>query len=238
MSWWAENFVFMPALGFIANVNHDLYPPDFVAERNAFGYLLGKEDVEPLFSRYVQQVVAHATWLTDILADGRPFLLGPEPSAADLAAYPSIWFLCKWGGDETERRLPVRPLFPRGRARRGPRLWRPHRDDRRGGGRDRPRRDSGGPGPAGQRRPERPQGRDHGDGHPTMSAAIRSRAYSSAPTRARCSDTPNSEHCLIITPLISREPANHAFFSKGRVIAGLQLPRLTPHPSLHLSSPR
>lgn len=60
----------------------------------------------------MQQFAAHVTWLTDILADGRPYLLGTEPSAADLAAYPSIWFLRKWGGEETERQLPVRPLFP------------------------------------------------------------------------------------------------------------------------------
>lgn len=47
LSWWVENFVFIPALGFIANVNHELYSPDFVAERNAFGYLLGADDVGP-----------------------------------------------------------------------------------------------------------------------------------------------------------------------------------------------
>lgn len=112
LSWWVERYVFMPALGFIANVNNDLYPPDFVAERNAFGYVLGKAEVEPLFSRYVQQFVAHCAWLKSMLADGRPYLLGTEVSAADLAAYPSIWFLRKWGGDETERWLPVAPLFP------------------------------------------------------------------------------------------------------------------------------
>jgi hypothetical protein len=32
-------------------------------------------------------------------------------SAADLAAYPSIWFLRKWGGAETERWLPIKPLI-------------------------------------------------------------------------------------------------------------------------------
>lgn len=112
LAWWVERYIFMPALGFIANVNHDLYPPDFVAERREFGFTLGKDAVEPLFHRYVQQLVAQLTILHTIFADGRPFLLGGDVSAADLAAYPSVWFLRKWGGLDTERWLPVRPLLP------------------------------------------------------------------------------------------------------------------------------
>ena len=109
LAWWAERF--MPALGFIANVNDTLYPPDFVAERDKFGFVLGKKDVEPLFSRYVQQLTAQLAWFAATMADGRPFMLGDRVSAADLAAYPSIWFLRKWGGDATERWLPVKPLI-------------------------------------------------------------------------------------------------------------------------------
>ena len=112
LSWWAERYVFLPALGFVANVNSDLYSPDFVAERKEFGYLLGKAEVEPLFMRYVQQFVAHCDWLKSLLADGRPYVLGSQVSAADLAIYPSIWFLRKWGGTETGRWLPIQPLFP------------------------------------------------------------------------------------------------------------------------------
>lgn len=111
IAWWAERFVFSPALGFIANVNDDLYDTAFVAERKAFGFLLGKEDVRPLFDRYVQQLAAHLGWLADMLEDGRPFLLGDQVSAADLAAYPAIWFVRKWGGSETERLLPIEPLL-------------------------------------------------------------------------------------------------------------------------------
>lgn len=112
LGWWAERYIFMPALGFIANVNPELYPSEFVAERKEFGFILGRSEVEPLFQRYVQQLVAQLAFFKSILADGRPFLLGSEVSAADLAAYPSIWFLRKWGGSETERWLPVKPLFP------------------------------------------------------------------------------------------------------------------------------
>lgn len=111
LSWWAERFIFMAALGFIAFINGDLYAPDFVEERRRFGYTLDKEELRPLFPTHVQQLSAHLASLRNILADGRPFLLGDRVSAADIAAYPSLWFLRKWGGDETARRLPVAPLL-------------------------------------------------------------------------------------------------------------------------------
>ena len=112
VAWWAERYVFMPALGFIANVNDDLYDANFVEERRKFGFLLGKADVGPLFDHYVQQLVGNMGVLIDMLKDGRPFLFGDRPSGADFAAYPAIWFLHKWGGAETGRRLPVARLQP------------------------------------------------------------------------------------------------------------------------------
>ena len=111
LAWWAEIYMFMPALGFIAYINGDLYAPDFVEERRKFGYTLDKKELEPLFPRHVQQLAAHLAWFRTILADGRPYLLGKQVSAADIAAYPTLWFLRKWGGAETERWLPVKPLI-------------------------------------------------------------------------------------------------------------------------------
>ena len=110
LAWWAERFIFMPALGFVANVNDDLFKPDFIAERKQFGFIIGKEDVRPQFARYVQQMVAHMGWFVAMLKDGRPFMLGEQVSAADLAAYPALWFLGKYGGAEAERMLPIAPL--------------------------------------------------------------------------------------------------------------------------------
>lgn len=112
LAWWAERYTFMPALGFVANVNDGLFQPDFVAERKKFGFILGKEDVEPHYARYVQQLVAHLGWLAAMLRDGRPYLLGEQVSAADLAAYPTVWFLVRNGGAEAERLLPIRALHP------------------------------------------------------------------------------------------------------------------------------
>lgn len=50
------------------------------------------------------------TWLALMLKDGRQFLLGDAPSAADLAAYHVIWFVQKLGGAPVEAMLPLRPL--------------------------------------------------------------------------------------------------------------------------------
>ena len=111
ISWWAERYIFMPALGFIANVNDDLFKPDFVAERKKFGFIIGKEDVVPQFGRYRQQLAANLEWFLEMLADGRPYVLGERVSAADLALYPSIWFMRKYGGGEEERMLPLKPLI-------------------------------------------------------------------------------------------------------------------------------
>ena len=110
IAWWAERYMFMPALGFVANVNDDLFQPDFVAERKKFGFIIGKEDVEPDYARYVQQLVAHLGWFVAMLQDGRPYMLGERVSAADLAAYPTIWFLDRHGGAEAERLLPIGQL--------------------------------------------------------------------------------------------------------------------------------
>ena len=111
LAWWAERYIFMPALGFIACINGDLYAPDFVEERRKFGYVLDKAELKPLLPRHVQQLVAHLARLRTILADGRAYLLGEQVSAADLAVYPSLWFLQKWGDTETERQLQVAPLL-------------------------------------------------------------------------------------------------------------------------------
>ena len=59
----------------------------------------------------VQRLHARMTWLALMLRDGRGFLLGRAPSAADLSAYHTIWFARKNGGPEAEAALPLGPLL-------------------------------------------------------------------------------------------------------------------------------
>ena len=110
VSWWTEKTTWMPAIVLLTSLI-DL-PSKHVEDRKiVFGRDLGKEvslEEQPLNR---QRVNAHMTWLALMLKDGRQFLLGDAPSAADLAAYHSIWFVRKLGGAPVEAMLPLKPLI-------------------------------------------------------------------------------------------------------------------------------
>jgi glutathione S-transferase len=106
LAWWVDKSLFWNALGVLADTLGPRIPSDFVAERKGFGFSLGPEDVKPYLHRHLQQGAAHLGWLTDMLSDGRPFLLGDAVSVADLAAYSTFWVLSTQGGEEAVRRLP------------------------------------------------------------------------------------------------------------------------------------
>jgi glutathione S-transferase len=106
LAWWVDKSLFWNALGVLADTLGPKIPPDFVAERRAFGFPLGPEDVKPVLHRHLQQGAAHLATLADMLGDGRPFLLGDAVSVADLAAYSTFWVLSTQGGEEAVARLP------------------------------------------------------------------------------------------------------------------------------------
>ena len=56
--------------------------------------------LRPKRALYLQRVNAHIAWLAEVLADGRKFIFGADPSAADLSAYHPIWFARQNGGRE------------------------------------------------------------------------------------------------------------------------------------------
>lgn len=105
--WWADRSIFSPALGVVADTIGHKIPPDFVAERKAFGFALAPQDVAPLMHRHLQQGAAHLGWLAGMLSDGRRFLMGEEPTAFDFAAYGPLWLLKNQGGRPAETRLPL-----------------------------------------------------------------------------------------------------------------------------------
>ena len=106
LSWWWDRSTFLPCVGVVASLNKDRFPPEFVEERRQFlGFSLTEMPTKlPL---YLQQLAAHFDWLQWMLDRDGKFLLGDAPSAADLTAYHTIWFLRQNGGDKVEAMLPI-----------------------------------------------------------------------------------------------------------------------------------
>lgn len=111
VGWWAEKFTFMPAVCLVTSLIGEHLPKELIEERKPFfGVDLSKEATLPQQPLNRQRLHAHLTWLAQMLQDGRRFLLGDAPSAADLAAYHPIWFVLKNAGAAGEAMLPMTPL--------------------------------------------------------------------------------------------------------------------------------
>ncbi len=112
LSWWAERTTFVPAAALATSVIGDQLPAEFIEERKSFmNHDFSKEASLRDRPLNVQRLHAHMAWLAQMLGDGRDFLLGRAPSAADLSAYHTIWFARKNGGAEAEAVLPLAPLL-------------------------------------------------------------------------------------------------------------------------------
>ena len=98
--WWIEKGTFFNAVCLtIGNIAG--FPQELIDERRPlFKVNLDPEALRPKRPLYLQRVNAHLAWLAEVLADGRKFILGNEPSAADLSAYHPIWFARQNGGTE------------------------------------------------------------------------------------------------------------------------------------------
>jgi len=99
--WWIEKGSFMNAVCLTIGNMGGKIPQELVDERHPlFGVNLDPEALRPKRTMYLQRVNAHLAWLAEVLADGRKFILGKNPSAADLSAYHPLWFARQNGGPE------------------------------------------------------------------------------------------------------------------------------------------
>jgi glutathione S-transferase len=100
LGWWIEKGSFMNAVCLTIG-NMPGLPKELIEERRPlFRVNLDPEELRPKRALYLQRVNAHIAWLAQALSDGRKFILGADPSAADLSAYHPIWFARQNGGDE------------------------------------------------------------------------------------------------------------------------------------------
>lgn len=107
LCWWWDKATFVPVVATWAGFHGDKLPKAFVDDRKKFAAVLDmtKEVNEANIPLNVQRIRSHLVWLTDILADERPFLQG-APSALDITAYHTLWFIKKNGGSGVENLLP------------------------------------------------------------------------------------------------------------------------------------
>jgi len=99
--WWIEKGSFMNAVCLTIGNMGGKIPQELVDERRPlFRVNLDPQVLLPKRAMYLQRLNAHLAWLAEVLGDGRKFVLGNEPSAADLSAYHPIWFARQNGGPE------------------------------------------------------------------------------------------------------------------------------------------
>ena len=99
--WWIEKGSFMNAVCLTIGNMSGKIPQELIDERRPlFRVNLDPAALLPKRAVYLQRFNAHIAWLAEALADGRRFVLGQAPSAADLSAYHPIWFARQNGGSE------------------------------------------------------------------------------------------------------------------------------------------
>ncbi len=105
LGWWIEKSSFMNTVCLTIGDMPEL-PQELIDERlPLFRVNLDPKALRAKRAMYLQRVNAHIAWLAEVLADGREFVLGPDPSAADLSAYHPIWFARQNGGSEVNERI-------------------------------------------------------------------------------------------------------------------------------------
>ena len=101
----------MLAVCLVTSLIGEHLPAELIEERKPFfGIDLSKAATLKDQRLNRQRLHSHLSWLGEMLQDGRRFLLGDAPGAADLAAYHPIWFALKNGGDAAGAMLPMAPL--------------------------------------------------------------------------------------------------------------------------------
>ena len=94
LGFWADRFVFLAAVPVVFSKVGAAVSKDFIEDRTKL--MGGNLDFKMLIQSAplaADQLRAHAQWIDLQLADGRPFLLGEQPSLADAAVYHPVWFL-------------------------------------------------------------------------------------------------------------------------------------------------
>lgn len=101
---WAERVLMWPTARYVTGMNDDRLGPSFHADRAAMrGHAAASPaEIAASLPHHRSQCLIMLRWLDDLLADGRPHLLGHECGLADFAVYQRIWWLHAFGGRATD----------------------------------------------------------------------------------------------------------------------------------------
>jgi glutathione S-transferase len=111
VGWWIEKGSFMNAVCLTIG-NMPGLPQELIDERRPlFRINLDPKELCAKRAVYLQRVNAHLAWLAEVLANDRKFVLGNDPSAADLSAYHPIWFARQNGGSEVNNLISFTTLI-------------------------------------------------------------------------------------------------------------------------------
>jgi len=93
---WADRNVFWPAVGIVMGEIGDKLPEAFHKDRSEFsGRPVDPARLKAFAPVARDQVYAGLIHVERMLEDGRAFLLGGQPSLADVAVYNPVWFVLK-----------------------------------------------------------------------------------------------------------------------------------------------
>jgi len=94
IAWWAEQQLMRPTALHVSGINADHMPEGLHEDRaGVHGVPVPSiEAVRKAAIRNLHLVRPQIAWLANMLDDGRPHLLGGEPSIADFAVYHVVWF--------------------------------------------------------------------------------------------------------------------------------------------------
>ncbi|MGD0189964.1 MAG: glutathione S-transferase family protein [Rhizomicrobium sp.] len=94
LGFWTDRLFFMASVPVIFGEIGDMVPDAFKKDREAMSANAFSVEAMKAASPFMRdQWRAHAAFVADQLADGRTFVLGDKPSAADLHCHMNFWFM-------------------------------------------------------------------------------------------------------------------------------------------------
>jgi glutathione S-transferase len=104
---WIEKATFVPAVGVVRALSDAPSNPAMSRDRREFfGFDIDKPAMLAQLPIFLQRLTVHMSWLGQMMGDGRDFLLGATPGAADLSAFHPIWFIRQNSGPGVDALLP------------------------------------------------------------------------------------------------------------------------------------